>query len=357
MKHIHLIPNLLLLLVTALCTSTSVYAQQEIPCWVKEKVDTVYEKMVQYINGDEALVFPLITDLHLTSSGAYNHIDYTLYADRLMTFDFVVNLGDLGLDVGTDTPEKASALLRDVYNRHAGFRGVTLFAVGNHDGNHNFSNNLVSEKEWITRFITPQQRKCPSKLIYQNSYGYYDIERTKTRVITLNTSDGDNKEHSTNFYAMSATQLKWLASALQFKEKGWNVIILTHFCANPLGKWNNYESSMENTDIFDAIMYGFKNKTSGSMRNIYWNFSSNKSNDLVANLCGDSHFDNASKKNGINRIITQGYGGVSEEELPVGASKWNKGADMIIDIVVLKPQQKEFTLFRLGVGKDRFFTY
>lgn len=349
------------LLVLALAGSISVRAQQNlakevaIPDWVKGKIDTAYEKVIKYTNGDDVVIFPILTDLHLTSSGVYDHINYALYADRLMTYDFVVNLGDIGLDVSTETPQAASQLMRDVYDRHANFRGVTLFAYGNHDGNWKYHH--VPEEEWASRFLIPQARKSSSHFVYHKTYSYYDVERTKTRVIVLNTSDGNNTEKSSNYYGMSDEQLSWFASALQLRQKGWNVIILTHFCANKIGDWKGYPSHMENSDIFEAIMSGFKSKTRGRLRNVSWDFSTNQSSDIVANFCGDSHFDNEVKYNGVNRIITQGYGGVSKSDVPEGGRKWDRGSDMIIDIVVLKPKKKEFKMFRLGAGEDRFFTY
>lgn len=332
----------------------NVVSQAQIPGWVKQEIDTVYEKVINYIAGQEAVVFPILTDLHLTSSGAYNHIDYAVYASRLLTFDFIVNLGDIGLDVGTNTPEAASRLMRDVYDRHSGFQGITLYAKGNHDANSVYQ--PISDTEWATRFLIPQARKSES-FQYHKTYSYYDIKRTKTRVIVLNTSDGKEAEKSNNFYCLSDEQLNWLVASLQFKEKDWHVVLLTHYCPDKIGEWNGYPSGMINNDILDAILNGFKNNTSGKIRNISWNFSKNKSNDFVANFCGDSHFDNYIKHQGINRIITQGYGGVSEPDLPSGAKKWNRGNDMVIDIVVIKPLQKEFQLFRLGAGEDRFFTF
>lgn len=189
------------------------------------------------------------------------------------------------------------------------------------------------------------------------TYSYYDISRTKTRVVVLNTTDLENKEKSSNAYEMSEEQLNWLASSLVFKEEGWNVVILTHYCANEIGNWNYYPCVMENTDIFDSIMLAFKRKASGSSKNVKWDFRKNKSNDLVANFCGDSHFDNFVTKDGIHRIITQGYGGVSEADLPANAKKWNRGSGLIVDVVVVKPKKKEFRMFRLGAGEDRFFVY
>jgi hypothetical protein len=126
-----------------------------------------------------------------------------------------------------------------------------------------------------------------------------------------------------------------LVSVLQFKENGWNVIFLTHFCANKIGDWNGYPSHMENADVFDAIMRDFKHKANGRLRNLHRNFAKNQSNDIVANFCGDSHFDNSVVHDGVNRIITQGYGGVSESDVPLGGKKWNRGSGMIIDIALL----------------------
>lgn len=327
---------------------------KEIPAEVKDEIERVYERMVDYIGEDEVVVFPILTDLHLTSSGAYNHIDYAVYADRLMNFDCIVNLGDIGLGVGVNNREQAAGLMRDVYERHNQYSGTTLFVMGNHDLNdgHDYR---VNPREWTSRFLVPQARKSGGKLTYQKTYGYYDIERAKTRLIFLNTSDGDNTENSANYYNLSEKQLNWLVSSLVFKEPGWSVAILSHYCLDSIGFWKGFPEKMGHREELRGIMEAFAAKEKGSVGNVAWNFKSNASHYLVANFCGDSHFDNTVQKNNVRYVITQGYGGVGRQDVPEGGKKWDRGGSMLIDVVVIKPVKQEFKMFRMGAGEDRVF--
>ncbi|MGL6178369.1 MAG: metallophosphoesterase family protein [Tannerellaceae bacterium] len=343
-------------LLLAIGISDVVAQEIEVPQIIREDIQATSRRMTEYIGKDQVLVFPILTDLHLTSSGAYDHIDYTVEAGKLMHFDFVVNLGDLGLDVGTETTEKAVGLMQDVYHRHSKFDGVTLFVRGNHDGNVRY--NPVTAQAWYEQFNKSVSQAQAANYHFETTYGYYDIPKTKTRVIVLDTSDGSSDLTNVNYYNLSDMQLQWLANSLQFDKKGWNVIVLTHFCMDLIGKWTGFPYEVAAGDTaMNAMLHDFMLKKSGGMGAVAWDFRKNKSNALVANFCGDSHFDNSDVTNGLVRVITQGYGGVSEADVPPGGHVWSKDGRMLVDVVVVKPKQREFKMFRLGVGEDRLFRY
>lgn len=322
---------------------------QEKQLWEKQLND-VNKKMIEYIGGDRAVVFPIITDLHTVDLNQLNHIDRVVNADALLSFDFIANLGDIGLENGnTADSAVAEELMNEMKKRHNRYNGTTLFVRGNHDRN-NKGSRPVSEKEWASRFTEPQRRKNPA-MVTQESYGYYDIPQSKIRVLFLDTQTQD-------YYGLSKKELQFLANSLQIKETGWQVVILSHFCVDKIGQWKSYpDDTATNRDTYQQLLIAFLKRKKGEKGGVEWDFRKNGSSILVANFCGDSHFDNFINREGINFVITQGYGGVNPAELEKNEAQPTVTGrlpdEMLIDIVVIKPEKREFNIYRWGAGKNR----
>lgn len=120
---------------------------------------------------------------------------------------------------------------------------------------------------------------------------------------------------------------------------------------------------MGNENIYLALLKAFINKESGNIDDVSWDFTEVDQNcRLIGNLCGDSHFDNSNNNDGINFVISQGCGGVSEENRPEGCvyTQFDKATGMLVDVVAVKPSENKFKLFRIGAGgesRDREFIY
>lgn len=335
-----------------------------IPAWVNIEVSKAYGRFIEWKGDDEVVVFPVTTDLHSGGRDTYKHIAYVNHAGKTFPFDLTVDLGDIGLDVpATRDPEVAKSFLaRHGRLRHE-FPGVALQVVGNHD-----HNRVAGNGKWITDKQIAEVCNLPNlkkghKVVFAEdaTYGYYDIPRAKVRIVFLNTSDHDDA--GGGYYVMATKQLQWLADNLKFSEPGWTVVALTHYCVKDFGNWVGSKSSLTNGDVLVKIYEDFVAGKAGELKGVKWDFTANEDCRFAVNLIGDSHFDASETTNGVNYVITQGYGGVSEKDFPAGRAvktPFNYRTMMLVDIVVVKPAKRELKLIRMGAGgkaRDRVFKW
>ena len=294
------------------------------------------------------------------------------------------------------------------------WKGRLMFSQGNHDcvDNSLFASKTFGRESVWNYLMMPTINRFPSEFNVNNKHqcGYYDDKDNKIRIIFLNTSDNQKEDYdngeSNKQYKVSKEQLEWLVQTLGSVSKGYGVIILAHFCINRIGEWKSYPQTNINQDKWAAsgpqyeqglgrILEGFANKTSGTDNessnkyynsNVSWDFSSvDDTCKLIAYICGDSHFDALLKKddifvtengkgqipagiscpaNGVNYLISQGYGKVPESECHSKAryTKFNHDAteQMLCDVVAVKTEKRIVKVFRIGAGGescDREFFY
>ena len=330
----------------------------DVPAFVMEEAEKTWRRFLTWQGGDDCLVFPIVTDVHTFGNTNYKHIGYAARTNRLFGYDFFANLGDTGIDGGTDTADTDYAILRNTVSEMMKYDGpVAVVCKGNHD----YGKLPISTAVFTDSLQRPLIRRARMDVAYNATHacGYFDNGRTRIRVFFLNTSDGE-----TGAYVMSKEQLRYLIDGLRSLPEGYHALILTHYCVDSCGKWNTWpNTSMSNHDIYLAILKAFVGKEAGSLNDVSWDFTEvAPSCRLIGNLCGDSHFDNANKVNGINFVISQGYGGVSEADRPEGCvyTPFDKSTAMLVDVVAVKPSQNKFKIFRIGAGGencDREFTY
>ena len=136
------------------------------------------------------------------------------------------------------------------------------------------------------------------------------------------------------------------------------------------------------TETLVTIMEAFANKTSGSVNDVNYDFTKVNAK-LVGLFSGDSHMDASLAKdetkvvkkqvagvvsdvsisgNGVNYIVFQGFGGISEASIPSWGRhlEVNPLTELLFDVVAIKPQKGEIKIFRIGKGGinyDREFTF
>ena len=129
-------------------------------------------------------------------------------------------------------------------------------------------------------------------------------------------------------------------------------------------------------------MEAFASKSQGTINGVSYDFTGINAR-LIGNLCGDSHFDAMLKKdqtitvkknaggvisdvqlngNGVNYVIFQGFGGISEQSIPPWARRLTVDPDteVLFDVVAIKPEKGIAKVFRLGKGGaeyDREFIF
>ena len=132
-----------------------------------------------------------------------------------------------------------------------------------------------------------------------------------------------------------------------------------------IGRWGSYPTDADGVgfDTFRSIMSSFVAKTSGTntSTNISWNFTNISNSKLICNLSGDSHFNNYIKRNGVNFLVRQGYGDISDSDIPAGGTKdiFDYNNQCLFDILVIKSSSVA-KIFRIGAGdssRDLEFTF
>ena len=348
-----------------------------IPDWAKNEIATALARYKAWKGEDETVSFPIITDVHsrlcdfpkdLSFSDSKMHTLLAQLAAEEANADFVADLGDIDLDLGVPitndwppkfracTPEELMQRVAVQQALYAEAKLPILFAVGNHD----HSRSRYSSAEFGSAFnVTVNQDKgfklnlCPT-----GDYGYYDMPDKKTRAIFLNTSDD-------GYYGYSIAQLNFFANALATLSEGWTAVVVQHFCIQiSIGHWKSFpDTKAKRQEIAIKIMEDFVAAKAGEMEGVKWNFSTGGKRWLAGCLCGDSHFDNYLKSNGVDYTISQGYGGIRDADMIPGAYKtapFARDKQMLVDFVAIKPAKHEVKLFRIGMGgpeRDRGYSY
>ncbi len=347
-----------------------------IPDWAENEIEAAYTRFKTWNGNDEdVVVFPIVTDLHSEThrnatvngdpgkidwSDTKNHVYIAQQAAVKFGADFMVDLGDIGIDRYTDyVPSKPE----DIYWRLAAqlrvyqdFTAVPVFfCIGNHD--HGPDQFTISNRIFGETFNLPTLRRgVPIKTGPDFDYGYYDIPKKSTRVFFLNSSDGA-------YYGFSQEQLQFLADSLRLPS-GWTAVICQHFCVDrSIGVWLKASHIRANRgDVWTAILQAFLHNQAGQADGVTWDFTQNSDCRLAGCLTGDSHYDNQGSIDGINHIISQGFGDVLKENMPDGAvnTKFDRLTETLIDVAVIKPGTRELKIFRIGAGgaeRDRSFSF
>lgn len=365
------------LLILAFLFTVSISAQEAeegglkpIPGWAQSEIDLALARFQEWKGNDEVVAVPLVSDVHSEPrpdptvngdpeepdwSDAKNHIYIAQRAAALFGADFMVDLGDIGMNSGK--PDSVYWRIAAQMRIYQDFTAVPVFfCIGNHDHGPDHA-PMVSNRLFGEIFNLPTLRRgVPAVTGPDFDYGYYDLPEKKTRAFFLNTSDGA-------YYGYSREQLQFLADHLRLPA-GWTVVVFQHFCVGtPLGAWKGYEDDhADRDDVWAAIVRGFLHNEAGETDGVTWDFTKNEDCRFAACITGDSHYDNQGTVGEILYVITQGFGGIHPNDMPDDAIKtaFDKSSQTLIDIAAIKPKTRELRIFRIGAGgagRDRAFTF
>ena len=324
-------------------------SSDSMPSFVISESKVTYERVMQYLEGGSNYLLAHITDIHSGGTTKYMHAGYLNELNKTWGFSLLCNAGDIGLDVG----ETNNAALELMYNTKSQMNCTSpwLFCKGNHE-------RLRTMTELGNVFMKPMRRQFPNIVFGDNNglYGYIDDENSKVRTIYLNTSDTDSQTH----YAISDEQVVWLGNTLFSTNDDYKIVILTHLCPKQIGEWTDNPGDWKIVSDLVKIVEGFAQRLTVSHSYKTWDYS-NKTAKIVCVLSGDSHFNNFTKENGVNYIVRQGYGGISEASRPDGASSdgFSYTSQCLFDVLAIKDESNA-KVFRIGAGgenRDLEITY
>ena len=348
----------------------------QIPVWASDQINETFKRFQSWKGSDQVVVFPMVTDVHSEThrnatanngdpaqidwNDTKNHVYIAQQAALIFGADFIVDLGDIGIDRYDDyTPSKPEDLywrLAAQLRLYQDFTAIPVFfCIGNHD--HGPDHFAISNRIYGETFNLPTLRRgVPITTGSDFDYGFYDIPEKTTRVFFLNSSDE-------GYYGFSREQLQFFADNLRMPP-GWTVVICQHFCVDrSVGIWLSAPHIRANRgEIWTAIVKSFLHNQAGSLDGITWDFTQNSDCRLAGCFVGDSHYDNQGNAEGFNNIITQGFGRVLEQNMPEGAinTQYDPGIETLIDVAVIKPKKRELKIFRIGAGsssRDRVFSF
>ena len=306
--------------------------------FVKPQVNEAAERFQAWKGDDEAVVFPVITDIHTAGRFSYKHIGHAAVAAKAFGADFMANLGDIGLNAypATVDSQYAQFILDNVKAQMLKYDGIWVYAPGNHDWDGG-EGKYLSEEYLSDFFQKPWEEKAGGNLHLTpgKTYGYLDIPGKNFRVIFLNSEATGTQGY---YYIYGDEQLEWLASVLDSMPAGMHVLLLSHWMPHPLGVWNATSLNPVRKEA-SAKMMDFLSSYVGKVN-------------LVGLFTGDTHVNFHEVADGVNYYVSQGYGWVSPDLMMPGQKHafFDYQESLCIDVVAVKPAKREVHTFRIGAG-------
>lgn len=320
----------------------------EVPSFVYYEARETYKRIIDWSGTDDVYLLGFVTDVHSGGNDKYKVVNYLNNINKIYSFNCLCNGGDIGLDTA-DTTGDENKVFKMMWDTRKGMNCTNpwIFCRGNHE-------RLVNLQTIGNVFNRSLKRQFPNIVFGDNygNYGYLDSNDLKVRTYFLNTTDSTG----TTSYAITTTQLNWFVNSLNSLAEGWNVIITSHLCIDDIGRWKSYPSDASSNE-FEAlrrILKSFAARTSGSYANVSWNFTNAKAN-IVCSLAGDSHFNANIKRDGVNYIVRQGYGSISDAEMPSWGSKVyvDYNNTCCFDVLAVKSNGTA-KIFRIGAGGSAY---
>lgn len=339
-----------------------------LPDWATAAINETFARFEDWKGDDVVFVLPTITDVHsewppldvpINWADSKTHVFILKATAAKFGADCVADLGDIGYDVGPGLKDE-NALKRSATNTllYADSPVPVVFALGNHDHNRK-GERFIDDREYGERFNGESKRRGLALQTGPDSdYGYVDFPEKKSRLFVMNTSD-DKYE-----YGFSTEQLQFLADALASTPDGYAATVVGHMCIHfDIAHWTTHMNDKAiRGPIAMKIFADFVAGKDGSEDGVVWSFSKRGPGALSCVLAGDSHFDNFGRLDGVNYIVSQGFGYSAKETSAPGAVFRNfpRDASTLIDVVAVKPEKREGRVFRVGVGgadADRAFNF
>lgn len=297
---------------------------------------------------DNSVIISFLTDLHITCTTGKSAEELAASAAKIRRHLAGYNIlsEEIPIDLcvyGGDYLNNSSQTNKETaLNGHAAIRSLinqtnseipVIIGKGNHDDNTmyiDYKNGYVNSNQ-IYETLAGKDAKLSHRDTdhLEKMYGYYDIPNKKIRVFMLNSDDvptsvsEDNKLSygGQNNSGFSQEQLKFVADNLIFKEEGWQVLFFSH---HPLKTFDNEDTEADGYTCSGVtashggtallkLLTAFKNRQKGTLKNsiadfnisVDYDFTENKSDTIIASICGHTHVYCHKEAEGIHFIATR----------------------------------------------------
>lgn len=333
------------------CAFVSANAQLS-NAYLSEEASKTFSRLSKWRPDERKVVFHILTDLHHGWWGfTTEKIDWAVETDQLFGYDFMVNLGDIGLNATDSKDYWAWDVVCRTKAAMGKFNGVYLYVAGNHDFDAG-SGKTFKPEDHYSLFQRQNERYAGENyhVVRGTCYGYYDIPWKQTRIIFIS-----SQTKSDGKYLFGDDELNWLSGLLADSPKDWNVVILSHFMPNKVGHWKGNENSFRpGRDQLIAMLNDFVARKKGTLEGIKWDFTKVQAS-LVGVFCGDSHAACYTKEEGVNYYISQGYGLMWDDNCPINGKYIPVGKyEMLNDVIAISLDSHKVKSFRMGVGGEEY---
>lgn len=235
-------------------------------------------------------------------------------------------------------------------------------------GNHDFT---IKENDNSDKGITYSQLKTaqlllaghPKSVVLNSSdpsacYYYFDDTKSHLRFIAFDTTDSIKGEDVAwgTVYGVHDKQLQWIAdSAIATTPKGYDIIFLSHVpFMDTFGAWHGVYNNVR--EVVDAI----SRKSAGRVGEVNYDFRKLKNSNVLMCLSGHNHQDRQTYRNGSVHIVTAcdaAYNDYKADPFVKDMSGRTKGTvnEQCFDCILINRKRKLISVYRVGVGGDRFF--
>ena len=235
-------------------------------------------------------------------------------------------------------------------------------------GNHDFT---IKESSSSNKGFTYSQRKTaqmlleghPSNIVLNSSdpeacYYYFDAPDDHLRYIVFDTTDSVREENVAwgTIYGVHDKQLQWIAdSAIASTPKGYDIVFFSHVpFTDTTGSRHAVLSNVR--EVVDAA----SKKTAGRIGDVNYNFTQLKRTSVLMCLSGHNHSDMQTYRNGVVHMVTAcdaAYNDYKDDPFVRNLSGMIKGTEneQCFDCISINRNKRLISVYRVGVGGDRFF--
>ncbi|MBQ0005975.1 MAG: metallophosphoesterase [Alistipes sp.] len=312
--------------------------EYRIPDFVVPQVTEAYKRYREWKGDDETIIFPIFTDIHAHTNCRFHHIGYLAETSDIWNYDFMLCLGDVGVNLGPAHISKdiTNTILTKVSDEMKKYSGLFLFIPGNHDWDGG-EGTITSEERFQELFQKPGLEKAGDKLHLTPGkvYHYYDIPEKKFRIILLNSCGTCTQKDMC--YVFDDEQMEWFKALVDETPQDFSIFVTCHYQPHPNGRWHNTPAP-------------YTLRSNERMMNVLAELK--RHHNIIGLLCGDSHFNMHEVDRNVNYFITQSMSACSKENLMPGTRRADLNFDesLCCDVIAVKPAKNEVHTFRIGAG-------
>lgn len=333
----------------AVCScKSSVSEDDAVPDFVVPQVTEAYNRFAQWKGDDVTVAFPIFTDIHAHTDTRYHHIGYVASTSGIWDYDFMLCLGDIGLNIGPShsSVDTATIIMNKTREEMLKFPGVFLYTPGNHDWDAG-EGTFNTEERFQETFQKPGLEKAGGNLHLTPGkvYHYYDIPQKNFRIILLNSCGTGTQQD--RYYIFDDEQVEWFMNLVKETPREMSILVACHYMPHPSGRWHNTPApyNLQSNERMMDVLAELK-----------------KDHKIIGLFCGDSHFNMHEVDRNVNYFITQSMGFCTPEQLMPGTKRADVDltTSLCCDVVAVKPEKGEVHTFRIGAGGPDFdyeFTY